>query len=252
MSERRIRVRPDFWVGAVESLPIQVALAPIGALFGTLAVGNGLSTPDAVLMSALVFAGASQMVAIDLYGAEVPAWSILLSVFAVNFRHLLYSAAITRIVRPFSGRAKAAAFFFLVDPVYAASERRAVSGRRVTVAWYFGFATFTYANWVAWSAAGAMFGRLVENAHALALDMVLPIYFLALLLGFRGRPRWGPVVAASALVATLVYHAPAWGLTWLGSPWHIALGALAGILVAAAGPVGVPRRPLPAGEGVRP
>ena len=44
-------------------------------------------------------------------------------------------------------------------------------------------------------------------------------------MGFRKRPRWLPVVLASgaASIAASV---------WVGSPWHVSIGALAGILVA--------------------
>jgi predicted branched-subunit amino acid permease len=56
-------------------------------------VDNGLSAGEAVLMSATVYAGASQMVGIELFGSDVAPWLIVFSVFAVNFRHVLYSAA---------------------------------------------------------------------------------------------------------------------------------------------------------------
>ncbi|MEM8663319.1 MAG: hypothetical protein AAGF49_04255, partial [Pseudomonadota bacterium] len=65
------------------------------------------------------------------------------------------------------------------------------------------------------------------------LDMILPMYFLALIMGFRDRPRWGLVVGTSAVAAIIVHQAPAWGFPFLGPPWHVTLGALAGILVAA-------------------
>ena len=47
-------------------------------------------------MSATVYAGASQMVGIELFGNKVPPWLIVLSIFAVNFRHVLYSASFGR------------------------------------------------------------------------------------------------------------------------------------------------------------
>ena len=72
-------------------LPVVVAAAPFGLLFGALAVDNGFSVFEATLMSATVFGGASQMVGIELFGQKVAPWLIVLSIFAVNFRHVLYS-----------------------------------------------------------------------------------------------------------------------------------------------------------------
>ena len=47
-------------------------------------------------MSATVYGGASQMVGIELFGQKIAPWLIVLSIFAVNFRHVLYSAALGR------------------------------------------------------------------------------------------------------------------------------------------------------------
>jgi predicted branched-subunit amino acid permease len=80
--------------------------------------------------------------------------------------------------------------------------------------------------WVLLSGVGAVFGRLMPNAHSIGLDFLLPIYFLGLVMGFRQRPQWLPVVLLSAVVSILAY-------TYVGSPWHVSIGAAAGILLAA-------------------
>lgn len=206
-----------------------LAVSPIGALFGALAVGRDLSPTEAVVMSAALYAGASQFVAIDLVGQNVPLWSIVLSVLAVNFRLVLYSAALTPLVRALPWRTKAPLFFLLVDPVFA-HVQRARPG--LDLAGYFGMAVLLYVAWVASTVLGVLFGQLLDDADAFAVDMLLPIYFLALVMGFRSRPNWLLTVAVSAAVAAFVYKAPAWGLTFLGSPWHVTIGGVAGILAA--------------------
>ena len=77
---------------------------------------------------------------------------------------------------------------------------------------------------------GAVFGSLLPDAHALGLDFLLPIYFLGLVVGFRKRPLWLPIVIAAAVVSVIAHNL-------VGSPWHISIGALAGIALAAAMPV---------------
>jgi predicted branched-subunit amino acid permease len=44
-------------------------------------------------------------------------------------------------------------------------------------------------------------------------------------MGFRKRDNWGPIVIASGVVSIIAYKT-------IGSPWHVSIGALAGILVA--------------------
>jgi len=217
--------RTEFFQGVRASLPILAAAAPFGMLFGALAVDNGLSVGEAVLMSALVFAGASQMVGLELFNSHVAPWIIVLSVFAVNFRHVLYSAALGRRMGLMPEWQKAIAFFFLTDPQYAATEARADKKKPVTLTWYMGMALPIYVLWVLEAWIGALFGRLITNPAALGIDFLLPIYFLGLVLGFRMRTNWLPVVIASGFGSVAAFYT-------VGSPWHVSLGALAGVVVA--------------------
>lgn len=216
----------EFARGMRHAPPIALASMPFALLFGALAVENGLSIGDAVLMSATIYAGASQLVGIELFGQAVAPWLIVLSIFAVNFRHVLYSAAIGRRVPEWSSAKKWFGFFFLIDPQYAEAERKGEQGRAISFAWFMGMAIPIYLVWNANTLIGAVFGGLIPDPHALGLDFLLPIYFLGLVMSFRRRPLWLPVVGISAIASILAYF-------WVGSPWHVSIGAVAGVLLAA-------------------
>lgn len=216
----------DYTEGLRGSVPILVSTIPFAALFGAIAVSNGQTVAEATLMSAIVFAGASQLVGIELFGHSVPVWVIVLSIFAVNFRHILYSAAITPFITHFSPAQKAVSFFLLTDPQFAQTLTRGETGRSVSFAWYMGFATTIYVGWVGISAIGAGFGKLVGDPRALGFDVLLPIYFMGLVLSFRKRANFLGVVFVSAVVSILAQKL-------VGSPWHVSIGALAGVLLAA-------------------
>lgn len=220
----------EFFQGVRTGLPVMLAVLPFGVLFGALAVNNGLSIGETILLSATIFAGASQMVGIELFGQKVAPWLIVFSIFAVNFRHILYSAACGRKIAHWGPLKMAVGLFFLTDPQYAETERRHDTGKPVSFAWYLGMAVLLYSSFLAVSAIGAVSGSLIADPQAIGLDFMLPIYFLSLVMAFRKRPLWLPVVLASA-VAAIVAHQT------VGSPWHISLGALAGILVAVISPV---------------
>lgn len=218
--------------GARLSLPVVFSSAPFAMLFGALAVANGMTVFEATFMSLTVFGGASQMVGIELFGQKVAPWLIVLSIFAVNFRHVLYSAAIGSRLAHWPIWQQAAGYFFLTDPQFALAESRAESGRKVSFAWYMGASLPVAVNWVACTWLGAAFGKLVPNPQALGLDFLLPIYFLGIVMGFRKRPLWLPIVLASGVASTLAYK-------FIGSPWHVTVGALAGIALGAIfGPAG--------------
>lgn len=215
----------QFFAGFKDSLPILFAVCFFAMLFGATGVNNGLTFGETVLSSASVFAGASQFVFLDLYGQQAPVWSVLLAVFAINFRHVLYSASLGRYMGNFSLPQKYFAFFFLCDPLFGAGEIRA-SKQPLTASYYFGYGIPLYFIWIGFTALGASFGKLITNPEAFGFDMLLSIYFLSLLMGFRSRPNWLASVLASGVVSVLVYKT-------LGAPWHIMIGALVGITLAA-------------------
>lgn len=218
--------RRDFLDGARLSIPIIVSSAPFAMLFGALAVANGLSVFEAVLMSAAVFGGASQMVGIELFGQKVEPWLIVLSIFAVNFRHVLYSAAIGSRLAHWPAWQRAMGFFLLTDPQFALSERRVEEGKSVGFAWYMGIGAPLAVCWALGTWIGAVFGGLVPNPQAIGIDFLLPIYFLGIVMGFRKRPHWLPIVAVSAVASIVAYK-------FVGSPWHVSLGAVAGVILGA-------------------
>jgi 4-azaleucine resistance transporter AzlC len=208
-------------------LPMAVGAAPFGLVFGAASIANGYTLFDTLLSSATIFGGASQFVFMEVNGFGVPSWSVVLAVFAVNFRHVLYSASIGRRLEGYSFLQKALAFFLLTDLQYAVSEMRAAQGRTVSPAYYFTIGGALYVLWMVTTLVGGLFGRLIEDPRSLGLDFLLPVYFLAVLMGFRSRNGFLPIALSSAIVSVLAFRL-------LGPPWHFALGGLAGVLLAAA------------------
>ncbi|MGV0909338.1 AzlC family ABC transporter permease [Martelella sp. FOR1707] len=229
----------EFLTGIRAGLVPTLSAAPFGVLFGAVAVAQGQSVAEAALMSLTLFAGASQLVGVELFGQRAAAWIIVASILAVNFRHVLYSAAITPIMSRFSRVERLLAFFFLTDPQFAETLKREDAGTPATFAWYIGVATCFYTSWNVMTLIGATLGGFIDNPEALGLDVLLPIYFLSLVIGFRRRANYLPVVAVSAVCSVVAF------LT-IGSPWHVSVGAIAGILLAAALPT------QPAGEAEKP
>jgi len=222
--------RSSFAQGALKALPVIISAGPFAVLFGAVAVANGQTVAEAALMSATVYAGASQLVGIELFGKAVPMWIVVLSILAVNFRHILYSAALTPFIDHFTLPQKLLSFFLLTDPQFAESVARGESGKDVSFPWYFGFGAMIYVPWVAMTAVGGALGSVMGNPADWGIDVLLPIYFLGLVLGFRKRGNFLLIVAVSAVVSIVAEHL-------IGSPWHISVGALAGVLIAALMPL---------------
>lgn len=216
----------NFMSGVRVAAPAVIASAPFGLLVGAMAVDHGMTVGEAVMMSAVLFAGASQVVGIELFAGGVAPWLVILSIVAVNFRMVLYSAGLTPYVSRWHTLRKAVAFHLLTDFQYAEVERRADLGLPVSFSWYMGIGLAVFLTWIVEAWIGALFGQMVENPAALGIHFLVPIYFLGLVMSFRTRPLWLPIICASGVISYLAY-------VWLGSPWHITSGALAGVAVGA-------------------
>ncbi|MGA1105077.1 MAG: AzlC family ABC transporter permease, partial [Pseudomonadales bacterium] len=114
----------EFSLGVRAQLPLQLGVVPFGMVFGVLGLAAGLTPLETVLMSSLVFGGASQVVFVQLWSAGAPPLIVGGSVAVVNARHLLYSAAMAPylLTRPLVWRIALA--YLLTDEAFAVSSKR--------------------------------------------------------------------------------------------------------------------------------
>lgn len=215
----------DFRGGALATLPLTIAVAPIGMIFGVGAVAKGLSVAETVLMSALVFAGGSQFVALDLWRDPAPWLALGMATLLVNIRHVLLSMSLAGKLEAFPVWLRYLSMLLLADEVWAMAEKRAtVAG--LTPAWYAGIALPFYVMWLAATYAGAVAGSAVGDPRSLGLDFAFTAVFIVLVVGFWKGRETGLILASSGLAAIA-------GHAFLPGAWYIATGASAGIAAAA-------------------
>lgn len=215
----------DFLAGALTILPVLVAVVVYGLLFGTLAAQKGLSPLEVALMSATVFAGASQFVAVEIWTSPPSVALLAGTALMVNLRHVLMGAALAPQVRGWHPFQVYGGLFFMADENWAFALQRSAKAR-LSPAFYFGLSLPLYAGWISTTTLGAVFGGALRNPERYALDFAFTAVFLTLLVGlWRGRQSALPWLA-SAVVATAAYR-------YLPGVWYIALGGLAGSLVGA-------------------
>ena len=214
----------EFKAGMRAIFPLIVAVLPIGLVFGAVSATKGLSPLETTLMSALVFAGGSQFVAMDIWTHPASWIGAGFAALLVNVRHLLMSASIGTKMQSFSGIKRYFAMLFLADEIWAMAEFRAGT-MRLTPAWYAGIVTPFYLAWIGSSLAGALLGAFLGDPAVIGLDFAFPAVFIVLVMGFWKGPETGAVLAASGIAAVAVHQ-------FVPGVWHIAAGALAGLAVA--------------------
>jgi 4-azaleucine resistance transporter AzlC len=174
-------------------------------------------------MSLLVFAGRAQFAAVETWVHPAPVLALAFATLLINVRHVLMGASLApkmQATRP----QLLAGLYLLTDETWALAERRALE-RAVTPAYWFTMGTILICAWSGSSFAGALLGSFLGDPARVGADFAFTALFIGLIAGF-GRSRVTLItIAASAIVAALVYR-------FLGSPWHVATGALAGIAAA--------------------
>lgn len=209
----------------VAVLPVVAACVPIGVVWGALAAERGLSLAEIWLMSAAVFAGASQFVAIGMWTTPLPIAAILLATAMVNLRHVMMSASLQRRMERFSAAQRYLAYGWLTDEAWALAEARAAR-EPLTPTYYAGLTAPLFVVWPLASLTGGAFGKVMGDPAAYGLDFVFTALFIGLIVGFRSAPAWLPVVLASAAMAVITYHL-------LPPPWYVIAGGLTGVAIAA-------------------
>ncbi|MCL7416568.1 MAG: AzlC family ABC transporter permease [Halalkalicoccus sp.] len=209
--------------GFLTALPIALGVGGYGVAFGVLAAGAGLSAAEAGLMSATVVAGASQIVAVELWADPIPVVTVLLAVFAINLRYSLMGAALQPWFSRLSAKQAYGSLFLMADENWALTMRDLGSGSgRGAFLLGSGIAVWTF--WVASTVLGVLAGGAIGDPSTYGIDFVLAAVFVALAAElWEGRSSLVPwtVALASALLAAEL----------LPGQWYILVGgALAGVV----------------------
>ena len=214
--------------GARLCLPLMPGVLVFGAAFGTAAAQKGLSLWEAVGLSAFVFAGAAQMVGLEMW-RDVWTPSTLLGLVVVtatiNARMILMGASIQPWIRGARLGPTALTLFLFTDASWLIGTRyRAGDGNDLGVLLGAGIALWI--GWVAATVPGHLAGSLVTNPRAWGLDLVMPIFFAVMLVPlWRGVSRALPWAVAG--ITALVVQALVPGYA------YIVVGALAGAVLEA-------------------
>lgn len=220
-----------FATGLITAVPIALGYLPIAFSFGVAATRAGLSGLEAFGLSMIVYAGASQFLALALIVGGAPVLVSAFTMVAMNVRHVLYGPALLKQAgRKVRLRHAWAWAFGLTDEVFGAALGALVRGK-VTFSepFMFGLGIGAYAAWLAGTALGAIAGGGALDGWPVvdaALGFMLPALFLSLLLSILSREQL-PVIAVAAVATVLVT------LAWSGTAGILAgmiAGAVAGVL----------------------
>lgn len=200
----------EFIAGAKAIVPLVIGAIPFGIIFGTLAQSSGLSFAGAIAMSALVFAGSAQFIALGLLATGTALPIIILTTLVVNLRHLLYSLSLVTHVKDLSPVWKVIIGFWLTDEVFAIAIDRYRKGNRFKYRhWYYlGAAIFMYTNWQICTLIGLSLGHLIPDAAGWGLDFAMSVTFIGMVIPYLKNRSMFIAVIVSGVMALLTHNLP--------------------------------------------
>jgi predicted branched-subunit amino acid permease len=194
----------DAEVRQARSQGIQVALAVSvsGISFGALAVVAGFSVAQAMVLSLIMFSGASQFAVISIVGTGgLTAWlPAVLTASLLGLRNGLYGLRMSAIIGPGVLKRTVAAQLTVDESTAVGSNQVSVQAGR---AGFWTTAIFLYLGWNLATLAGALLGDVVGDVRSYGLDAAAAAAFLGLVWP-RLREGEPAFVALGAAVLTVV------------------------------------------------
>lgn len=210
-----------FSAGIRASVPACLGVIPVGISIGLLAVQAGLTRPEAILMSALVMAGSSQLMAISMISQGAAASAIILGTFFINLRHIVMSSSAMRRLQGTSLSQRLLGAFALCDEsfaIYSLSEDD-------SYAFLLGSNAALYASFVGSTVIGCLMTGFLPQIVVDSFGVAFYAAFLGLLLP--------SVKGHSQLIALVLLTG---GLNWLlqrflPASWSVILAMVLGALL---------------------
>lgn len=159
--------------------PIFIGYLPAAMAFGILAKGCGITLLECFLFSAVVFAGASQFIALNLLMTGMGPGGIILTTLLVNFRHFLMSAYLSTRIGRIAKRYTLLLAFGVTDEVFSVLSFKK---GRLSKTFIFVLQLSAYSAWVGGTLAGYILGGFLPEILSKSMGVALYALLLAILL----------------------------------------------------------------------
>jgi Predicted branched-chain amino acid permease (azaleucine resistance) len=186
------------------SIPVLLGYITIGLAFGLLLVKSGQPWWLAPIMSAIVYAGAAQFMAVGLLASGTGIAQIALLTFVINARHMVYGLSLLDRFGA-ARRAKPYLVFALPDETYGILTTVEPPEGVESEAFYAAVSGLDQSYWVIGSTLGALIGGVLPF-DTTGIDFALTALFIVLLVEqVRAIPRPAPYIVATAATAIALF-----------------------------------------------
>ena len=163
-----------------DTIPVLSGYMVLGIGFGILLRSKGFGVGWAFAMSAGIYAGAMQFVAIDLLSSGASLMTAALTTLLVNARHLFYGISMIERYRNV-GKVKPYLIFGLTDETYSLVCREALPEGIAPRDYYFAVTLLDHIYWTGGSVLGSLIGGLIRF-DTTGIDFSLTALFITVVI----------------------------------------------------------------------
>ncbi|TDX51610.1 AzlC family ABC transporter permease [Orenia marismortui] len=181
LKQKKLIKKASLLAGTKTGIPIAIGYIPIAIAFGLLAKTNGIPNHISISMSLMVFAGASQFIAVNLLALGTGYWEIIMTTFIVNLRHFLMSAALTPSIDQNMTKDKLAILSFgITDETFSMLSLQ--EENKLEFPFVLGLNLIAYSAWVGGTAIGVFLGSGLPQIVQSSMGIALYVMFIGLLI----------------------------------------------------------------------
>ena len=185
----------EFLAGMKAGMPVCVGYFSVSFGFGAMAVAQGLTVWQAILISASNLTSAGQFAGLTVIFAGAAMAEMILTQLVINSRYALMSLALGQRLGPQVGVGwRLMMAFFNTDEVFALGMAR---GNKLTPSFFVGAGVVAALGWVAGTSMGAVAGTLLPEGVRMALGVMLYGMFIAIVVPQAREEK--PILASVAL-----------------------------------------------------
>lgn len=222
-AEKQTSTRQEYLDGMKAGVPVIIGFVSVAMAFAILAIQSGIYKWQAVMMSALVFAGSSQMIAVTMFAQATGLTVIILATFIINLRHLIMSTCVMNRMKDAPLHTRLFAAFGITDESFALFTN--TPEEKCSAVYFLGMITVTYSSWVFGTALGCVAMQFLPELVSKSLNVTLYAMFIGLLApNLKGNLRLFLVVLMTAGISFTFR-------LFLDSAWTIICATLVGAAV---------------------
>lgn len=169
-----------FFEGVKKGVPILIGFIPISTAFAVIALQVGLTPMEVILMSIMLLAGASQLMAVNMLAIGAGSIEIIIATFIINMRHLIMSTYVMNKLKGAPRPLKLILAFGVTDETFAMMTR--ADEEHCNAYFFGGMAAITYGAWIGGTMLGTLLSHVIPTNIGSSMSIALYAMFIGILM----------------------------------------------------------------------